>query len=121
MGGLGEAAEGDWAPGAGGGQAAQAGPGQGGLLLAGSGWQACTMHMRICSSAPQCCLGACLEPTFCPTPALPCPSCPVPQEEMVRRLAAGARSGRASTAEKALEKLKADGTYVEKPFVPKKR
>jgi hypothetical protein len=40
---------------------------------------------------------------------------------MVRRLAAGARSGRASTAEKALEKLKADGTYVEKPFVPKKR
>lgn len=43
------------------------------------------------------------------------------QSEIVRRLAAGARSGRASTAEKALEKLKADGVYVEKPFVPKKR
>ncbi|EFN51164.1 hypothetical protein CHLNCDRAFT_28318, partial [Chlorella variabilis] len=43
------------------------------------------------------------------------------QEEMMRRLAAGANSGRASTAEKALERLKAEGTYVEKPFVPKKR
>ena len=40
---------------------------------------------------------------------------------MMRRLAAGANSGRASTAEKALERLKAEGTYVEKPFVPKKR
>ncbi len=46
---------------------------------------------------------------------------PLKQEEMVRRLAGGANSGRASTAEKTLEKLKADGTYVEKPFVPKKR
>lgn len=43
------------------------------------------------------------------------------QEEMMRRLAGGANSGRASTAEKTLEKLKAEGTYVEKPFVPKKR
>lgn len=43
------------------------------------------------------------------------------QEEMVRRLSAGARAGRASTAEKALEKIKADGTFVDKPFVPKKR
>ncbi|KAI3431868.1 hypothetical protein D9Q98_010619 [Chlorella vulgaris] len=43
------------------------------------------------------------------------------QEEMVRRLSAGARAGRASTAEKALDKLKADGTFVEKPFVAKKR
>ncbi|KAL4439755.1 hypothetical protein ABPG75_002756 [Micractinium tetrahymenae] len=43
------------------------------------------------------------------------------QEEMMRRLAAGANSGRASTAEKTLERLKAEGTYVEKPFVPKKR
>lgn len=43
------------------------------------------------------------------------------QREIVRRLAAGANSGRASTAEKAIEKMKAEGTYVEKPFVPKKR
>ncbi|PRW33209.1 ABC transporter F family member 5 [Chlorella sorokiniana] len=43
------------------------------------------------------------------------------QEEMMRRLSGGANSGRASTAEKTLEKLKAEGTYVEKPFVPKKR
>lgn len=39
----------------------------------------------------------------------------------MRRLAAGANSGRASTAEKALERLRAEGTLVEKPFVPKKR
>ena len=39
----------------------------------------------------------------------------------MRRLAAGANSGRASTAEKALERLREEGTYVEKPFVPKKR
>lgn len=43
------------------------------------------------------------------------------QEEMARRLAGGANSGRASTAEKTLERLKQSGTYVEKPFVPKKR
>ncbi|PSC69255.1 ABC transporter family [Micractinium conductrix] len=43
------------------------------------------------------------------------------QEEMVRRLAAGANSGRASTAEKALERLRGEDTFVEKPFVPKKR
>ena len=43
------------------------------------------------------------------------------QEEIARRLAAGANSGRASTAEKSIEKLKAEGTFVEKPFVPKKR
>lgn len=43
------------------------------------------------------------------------------QEEITRRLSAGARSGRASTADKALEKLKAEGTFIEKPFVPKKR
>lgn len=43
------------------------------------------------------------------------------QEEMVRRLAGGANTGRATTAEKTLEKLKAEGTYVEKPFVPKTR
>jgi hypothetical protein len=45
----------------------------------------------------------------------------IAQEEMMRRLAAGANSGRASTAEKTLERLKAEGTFVEKPFVPKKR
>ena len=43
------------------------------------------------------------------------------QREIVRRLSAGANSGRASTAEKAIEKMKAEGTFVEKPFVPKKR
>lgn len=43
------------------------------------------------------------------------------QEEITRRLIAGANSGRATTAEKTLEKLKAEGTYVEKPYVPKRR
>ena len=43
------------------------------------------------------------------------------QREIGRRLSAGANSGRASTAEKMIEKMKAEGTYVEKPFVPKKR
>lgn len=43
------------------------------------------------------------------------------QKDMIQRLAAGAASGRASTAEKALEKLQAEGTFVEKPFVAKKR
>lgn len=43
------------------------------------------------------------------------------QKEIARRLAAGANSGRASTAEKTVEKLKAEGTFIEKPFVAKKR
>lgn len=43
------------------------------------------------------------------------------QKEISRRLSAGANSGRASTAEKAIQKLKAEGTFVEKPFIPKKR
>ena len=43
------------------------------------------------------------------------------QEEITRRLSAGSNSGRAGTADKTLEKLKAEGTYVEKPYVPKKR
>lgn len=43
------------------------------------------------------------------------------QAEMIRRLSAGSRTGRATTAEKTLEKLKAEGTYVEKPFVAKNR
>ena len=49
------------------------------------------------------------------------PASPCLQTEMIQRLSAGARSGRASTAEKALEKLTADGTLVDKPFVPKRR
>lgn len=43
------------------------------------------------------------------------------QEEMISRLSAGAASGRAATAEKALEKLTQDGVRVKKPFVPKRR
>ena len=43
------------------------------------------------------------------------------QEEIFRRLIAGSNSGRASTADKTLEKLKAEGTFVEKPFVAKRR
>ena len=43
------------------------------------------------------------------------------QREIVRRLSAGSNSGRAGTAEKAIERMKSEGTYVEKPFVPKKR
>eukprot|EP00898_Chlorokybus_atmophyticus_P001114 jgi/Chlat1/2002/Chrsp158S02318 len=41
------------------------------------------------------------------------------QEEMIARLGAGANAGRATTAEKTLEKLAAEGQLVEKPFVPK--
>ena len=44
----------------------------------------------------------------------------VVQTEMVQRLSGGAQSGRASTAEKALEKLK-DEDKIEKPFVVRKR
>ncbi len=40
---------------------------------------------------------------------------------MIQRLAAGANSGRAASAEKELERLRSEGTFVEKPFVPKKR
>lgn len=43
------------------------------------------------------------------------------QSEIARRLAGGANSGRASTAEKNLERLKSEGTFVEKPFIAKKR
>jgi ATPase subunit of ABC transporter with duplicated ATPase domains len=43
------------------------------------------------------------------------------QEEMGRRLSAGSRAGRAEAAKGYLEKLKASGEYVEKPFVPKRR
>lgn len=43
------------------------------------------------------------------------------QEEMVARLSAGAASGRASTAEKVLEKLGSEEKRVRKPFMPRKK
>lgn len=43
------------------------------------------------------------------------------QQEMVQRLAGGSSSGRASTAEKALEKLQEEGTLIAKPFQARKR
>ena len=43
------------------------------------------------------------------------------QTELIARLAGGAQSGRAAAAEKALEKIKAEGALVPKPYVPKKR
>lgn len=42
------------------------------------------------------------------------------QETLIAKLAAGAQSGRAASAEKQLEKMRAEG-LIEKPFVPKKR
>lgn len=48
-------------------------------------------------------------------------SLPCAQSDIVARLSAGARSGRASTAAKALENLKSEGVVVAKPFVPKRR
>ncbi|KAG2431609.1 hypothetical protein HYH02_013302 [Chlamydomonas schloesseri] len=42
------------------------------------------------------------------------------QEEIIQRLAGGAQSGRASQAEKTLERIKAEG-LIEKPFVPKRK
>uniref|UniRef100_A0A383WHR1 ABC transporter domain-containing protein n=1 Tax=Tetradesmus obliquus TaxID=3088 RepID=A0A383WHR1_TETOB len=41
-------------------------------------------------------------------------------QDLVRRLAGGAQSGRAAAAEKQLERMKAEG-LIEKPFVPKRR
>ncbi len=43
------------------------------------------------------------------------------QEEIVARLSAGGQAGRATSAEKFIEKLKSEGELVEKPFVPKRR
>lgn len=43
------------------------------------------------------------------------------QEDMVARLSAGAASGRASTAEKVLERLDSEEKKVKKPFVPRKK
>lgn len=40
---------------------------------------------------------------------------------MIARLSGGAQSGRAAAAEKTLEKIKAEGGLVPKPYVPKKR
>jgi hypothetical protein len=42
------------------------------------------------------------------------------QNELITRLGAGGQSGRAATAEKALERMREEG-LVSKPFVPKKR
>lgn len=44
----------------------------------------------------------------------------MPQNELITRLGAGGQSGRAATAEKALERMREEG-LVGKPFVPKKR
>jgi len=44
----------------------------------------------------------------------------LPQNELIMRLGAGGQSGRAATAEKALERMREEG-LVGKPFVPKKR
>lgn len=43
------------------------------------------------------------------------------QTDLIHRLSGGAQSGRAAAAEKALEKMKTEGTLIERPFVPKKR
>ena len=83
------------------------------------GFDVDTPWRKLPARAPHAAPGDGAFPWVCQSPN---PLCwPRPQEEMMRRLAAGANSGRASTAEKALERLKAEGTYVEKPFVPKKR
>ncbi|GBF90920.1 ABC transporter F family member-like [Raphidocelis subcapitata] len=42
------------------------------------------------------------------------------QQDLIRRLAGGAQSGRAAAAEKTLERIRAEG-LIEKPFVPKRR
>ena len=47
---------------------------------------------------------------------------PVPvQTDIIQRLGGGGQAGRAIAAEKALEQIKAEGSLVQKPFVPKKR
>ena len=43
------------------------------------------------------------------------------QTDIIQRLGGGGQAGRATAAEKALELIKAEGTLVQKPFVPKKR
>lgn len=41
--------------------------------------------------------------------------------EIIKKLSGGSQSGRAEAAKKYLSKLKEDGNFVERPFVPKKR
>ncbi|KAK9842531.1 hypothetical protein WJX81_004688 [Elliptochloris bilobata] len=43
------------------------------------------------------------------------------QTDLIARLSGGAQSGRAAAAEKALEKIRAEGGLVPKPYVPKRR
>ena len=43
------------------------------------------------------------------------------QQEIIQRLSAGGSSGRATSAQKALEKLQSDEERVDKPFVAKQR
>ena len=43
------------------------------------------------------------------------------QTDIIQRLGGGGQAGRATAAEKALEQIKAEGSLVQKPFVPKKR
>ena len=43
------------------------------------------------------------------------------QADIIQRLGGGGQAGRANAAEKALEQIKAEGSLVAKPFVPKKR
>jgi len=43
------------------------------------------------------------------------------QQDLINRLAAGEQTGRATSAEKALERLRSPGTFIEKPFVEKRR
>lgn len=40
---------------------------------------------------------------------------------MAKRLAGGSQSARAEAAKKMVEKLRSSGSYVEKPFTPRKR
>ena len=43
------------------------------------------------------------------------------QQDIIQRLSAGGSSGRATSAQKALEKLQSDEERIEKPFVAKQR
>ena len=43
------------------------------------------------------------------------------QTDIIQRLGGGGQAGRAVAAENALEQIKAEGSLVQKPFVPKKR
>ena len=43
------------------------------------------------------------------------------QADLIARLSGGSQAGRAEAAKKYLAKLQAEGTYVERPFIPKRR